>query len=90
MQIVHFEDEKFCCHKLHFNPTALRKAKIVCNFGHSEFNRVKVQPDESLCDKICCRKIYILPFQMTILSTVMPNKLLHMLFLSASRKGDSL
>ena len=25
-----------------FNPTALRKAKIVCNFGFSECNRVKV------------------------------------------------
>ena len=24
-----------------FNPTALRKAKIVCNFGLSECNRVK-------------------------------------------------
>ena len=23
------------------NPIALRKAKIVCNFGHSEYNRVK-------------------------------------------------
>ena len=32
-------------HKLHkfvlFNPVALRKAKIVCNFGLSECNRVK-------------------------------------------------
>ena len=25
-----------------FNPTALRKAKIVCNFGFSECSRVKV------------------------------------------------
>ena len=26
---------------IHFNPNALRKAKIVCNFGLSECNRVK-------------------------------------------------
>ena len=26
-----------------FNPFALRKAKIVCNFGLSECSRVKVQ-----------------------------------------------
>ena len=28
------------CHKTEFNPTALRKAKILCNFGLSECNRV--------------------------------------------------
>ena len=27
-----------------FNPIALRKAKIVCNFGLSECNRVKILP----------------------------------------------
>ena len=27
-----------------FNPIALRKAKIVCNFGLSECNRVKLPP----------------------------------------------
>ena len=26
----------------HFNPVALRKAKIVCNFGLSECNRLKL------------------------------------------------
>ena len=26
----------------HLNPVALRKAKIVCNFGLSECNRVKI------------------------------------------------
>ena len=28
------------CWKFHFNPIALRKAKIVCNFGLSECSRV--------------------------------------------------
>ena len=30
-------------HNIHFNPIALRKAKIVYNFGISECNRVKVK-----------------------------------------------
>ena len=33
----------FCIlHYMSFNPIALRKAKIVCNFGLSECNRVKM------------------------------------------------
>ena len=34
----------------HINPIALRKAKIVCNFGLSECNRVKVLQHSFLCD----------------------------------------
>ena len=44
----------------HFNPIALRKAKIVCNFGLSECNRVKKKagqflPQHDQCSQsLCC------------------------------------
>ena len=41
-----------------FNPIALRKAKIVCNFGLSECNRVKSVPKDSiLFRKMDCSRI---------------------------------
>ena len=49
-----------CCQ---FNPVALRKAKIVCNFGHSECNMVK--------RKIHTKEnIMLFKVQFTYLSTV--------------------
>ena len=42
-----FSESKF----FHCNPIALRKAKIVCNFGLSECNRVKSCPCREKGDK---------------------------------------
>ena len=48
--------------KFETNPIALRKAKMVCNFGLSECNRFKVNRNASmLCSAVenvsCSRKI---------------------------------
>ena len=39
---------------LWFNPTALRKAKIVYNFGHSECNSVKVSEHNFMGNSALC------------------------------------
>ena len=39
---IHFVLKSFMQQARSFNPIALRKAKIVCNFGLSECNRAKV------------------------------------------------
>ena len=53
------------------NPIAPRKAKIVCNFGLSECNRVNIDFTANTCtnNKICilfCYKIGIYPSKITI------------------------
>ena len=43
-----------------FNPVALRKAKIVCNFGLSECNRVKKMTEKNIWK--CIHKPYYIIF----------------------------